>query len=150
MAAPGLNPEVLNTPERSRGQGRAGPDNGARANGNAPGGTGTFVASRPGGVPPQARNSDVAQQGAGAASHTENVHVRTVEVPPDIAAAALVAKILGAPDQGSSMTARNSPADGETVDRRRAISAYRDALALTAGGAPPLILSVPNKAEAGV
>lgn len=150
MAAPGLNPEVLSTPERNRGPGRAGPDNGTRATGNAAGGSATFVASRPGGVPPQVRNSGLARQGADSASDTKNVHVRTTDVAPDIAAAALVAKILGAPDQRSPMTARNAPADSETVDRRRAISAYRDALALTGGGAPPLILSAPNKAEAGV
>ncbi len=150
MAAPGLSPEILNAPERSRATGRAGPDKGARATGDGPRGMALNVTSRPSGVQPQVRNSGLAQQGAESVPDPENVHVRTAEVAPDLAAVDLAARILRAPDQRFPVNAPAFPVESLIVERNRAISAYQSALALTASGAPPLMLSAPDKTQAGV
>lgn len=150
MAAPGLSPEVLNTPERSRGAGRAGPGKGQRATGDGAGGPVMIVAPRPSDVQSQARNNGLAHQDAGSAPDSENVHVRTAEVAPDLVAVDLAARILRAPDQRFPVNAPAFPVESLIVERNRAISAYQSALALTASGAPPLMLSAPDETEGRV
>lgn len=108
------------------------------------------LASRPGGVQPQTRNSGLAQKAPGSAADTENVHVRTEEVAPDLAAVDVAARVLRAPDQRFPVNAPAFPVESLIVERNRAISAYRSALALTTSGAPPLMLSALDKTEAGV